>query len=215
MSPRSPRRLALAGAALAAGATSLLGAVGPASTPAEARGVGAMPLYTVHAIQFRAVDETGTDWLGADEVYVGAQTSSGAKVVHTKLWSGVDTGDTRQIPATQQCLSDSYLTVDHRDDGRPAGYQNDEWQCVGAPSIDLEVDMWEKEGDYNPWDFDPKALGTTRLHNQDEHIGRVDLQYPASELKLILDQPGESFTWDQHLQANGHYTLTLRVQRIR
>ena len=205
--PHEPRhrRLGLALAAVVAGTTTAIGGVG----------AGAVPRFTVTATQFRAVDETGTDWLGADEIHFGAvDRQAGHQIAITKLWTGLDTGDTRQVPSTQRCLNHDHLAVDRRSDGQPEGYEEDEWSCVGAPSIDLEIDVWEKEGDDNPWNFEPGPIGSTRLDNEDEHVGTFHLERSSAELKVVLDQVGESFTWEQPFTRSGHYTVTLTVKRV-
>ena len=202
-------RIILAALTALAGATLL-------AEPAGARGVGIMPSYTIKAVQFRAIDETGTDWLGADETYIGSidHTRSVGWPAITKIWEGTDTGDVRQIPATQQCLSRTNLTVDNDSDGRAEGYKGDEWTCGSTPSIDVEIDVWEKEGNYDYWNFEPNCLGCTRLNSDDEHVGRARIAYSAAELRLILDERGEAFAWDQHFADSGHYAVTLVVTRV-
>jgi hypothetical protein len=67
----------------------------------------AQPRYKVKAVSFKAVDESGTDWLGSDEPYAifnavgvdGTQTSS---VSH--VFGDIDTGDIGVFSAAEGCL---------------------------------------------------------------------------------------------------------------
>lgn len=55
------------------------------------------PKYTVRAVKFHCVDESGADWSGSDEpVWIFTANSGGAvKTRRSKVFSNVDSGDTR------------------------------------------------------------------------------------------------------------------------
>lgn len=93
----------------------------------------ASPRYLVRAVKFRAVDESGIDWLGSDEPYwIFTGKSDGARPVTSRsdVFGDVDSGDTRTFNATNA------RNVIWPRPGDTAG---------GTGSVGLSIQLWESD----------------------------------------------------------------------
>jgi hypothetical protein len=138
------------------------------------------PTYTVEVDGFRAVDESGADWTGSDEVFGRFRASRGYPVV-TRTYGDVDNGESRRIGSLERCL-----TPQHVLSGRPiigslfGGYST--WNCRpgGIPgTIALSLALLEKDTGF----FTGGTLGY-------ELIGREYVSYSRSELARRLPRKG-------------------------
>src|SRR5215207_139364 len=78
----------------------------PVSNPAVGRVVDTQPSelrVKVEAISFRALDETGYDRFGSDEVIVLIRDATGKILTTSKEFGGVDRGETRTFAPNQRC----------------------------------------------------------------------------------------------------------------
>jgi len=99
--------------------------------------------FVVEAVSITAIDESGFDWAGSDQVY--AIWSSAGVGVQTSTFTGVDTGDIREFDGTEKCIypiqapaGDSMLFGD-----------DDEWGCAasgGAAPLEFSVALFEEDG---------------------------------------------------------------------
>ncbi len=135
--------------------TLITGAVGaclllPIGAGAQPIGGLNEPRFKLEALRFKAIDETGFDWLGSDEVKVVIWVLDYPPTrTITKKFENVDTGDTMSIPLDQSCiLPIAGLSTIHANIFR--GDEGDTWSCAigGAPGpfsfkVELrEIDFW-------------------------------------------------------------------------
>lgn len=111
----------------------------PASPPNSAPGDGvARPRYMVEAINFKALNETGVDFLGSDEIV--ARFAIDGRSMFTGIYGDVDTGDTVAFRSGQQCI---FPAID------PDQTLNHNWSCNarGAPGpLRFQITLYEYDG---------------------------------------------------------------------
>jgi hypothetical protein len=181
--------------------------------------------YKIEAVSFKALDETGVDWWGADEVKVETRDAKGWTV--SNEIDNIDSGDTHHFDPAKSCI------VSVRPGVVVLGKSSicDE---AGEPApLWFEVEMWEK--DWSPFGFcvvlgpdAGKHAGDSCGHDGgDDFIGRERLDFPAADLEAALPNVGDTVvesvllfprcdpgfvcdvTWD------GRYRFTYRVTRLR
>lgn len=107
--------------------------------PSALAGDGLMQArYVVEAINFKALNETGIDFLGSDEIVVRYAITD--KSMFTGIYGSVDTGETHPLRSGQQCI---YPAID------PDGTYNHRWACNarGAPGpISFQITLYEFDG---------------------------------------------------------------------
>jgi hypothetical protein len=187
-----------------------------------------LPRYTIKALSFRAVDETGVDWLGSDEPFwtfhsVGVEGT--ARSSASRVFGNIDTGNTASFGATEGCV---YLG------------------CLGGTAPDgigVSIQLWEKDLGYVNGTLSALATafrGIGRVYplNEVEWIGEAtdklagvfdeinswaadDLvgwelyTYMPVELAQRLPAVGASFDDTRtYSGGGGKYTMTTRVTRV-
>ena len=94
----------------------------------------AEPRYTVRAIKFHCVDESGIDWTGSDEPFwvftANDEATAGVNSVGSKIFGNVDSGDTER-----------FESADNRNIVWPQSRSAD---GAEAP-IGLSIQLWEKD----------------------------------------------------------------------
>lgn len=194
-----------------------------------------MPNYTVKALKFKAVDESGIDWTGSDEPLWVFTANAGGQVStsRSKEFGDVDSGDTLNFDA--------------------AGDRNTVWpvegDTQGAPGpIGLAIQLWEidlgngddiakkteQAMDLAEWapvvgQWVGKARGVIRdsLNNliADDLMGSRTMMWSESVLERRLPRRGSSFV--ERFRFSGKagdlpfavaggpdYDLWVRVRRI-
>jgi len=89
------------------------------------------PMFMVEALGFKAVDETGWDWAGSDEIYAIWKSN---KLVATLIVENVDSGDSFDFDQTQSCIypiSANALWIDGRYGGVGSEGEGSGWVCKG------------------------------------------------------------------------------------
>ena len=89
----------------ALGAYLLLGAVAqaqPVHNPLNA--LIPEPRFKLEALRFKAINETGFDWPGSDEVYVTIHVPTHQVATRSKIFGDVDAGETNYFPLEQSCI---------------------------------------------------------------------------------------------------------------
>jgi hypothetical protein len=121
-----------------------------------------LPRYAIKAVSFRAVDETGIDWLGSDEpfwTFNAVGTEGTARSTASRVFGSVDTGHTASFDSTEGCI---YLS------------------CAGGAAPDgigVSLQLWEKDLGY--------VNGTlSAVATAFRSIGRV---YPLNEAEWIVE----------------------------
>lgn len=146
--------------------------------------------YKVEALRFKARDETGLDWWGADEVMVETRDAKGWTV--TDEIGGIDSGDTHQFDPAKSCL----VAVNP---GMVALGKTSVCNGVGEPApLGFRVEMWEKDfsifGSFNV--CLPGGPGThfgSHCANDgfgDDFIGHAQIDLPAQQLETALPSVG-------------------------
>ena len=164
--------------------------VGAIFAPQEARGQPAgfpggaidlmVPQFVAEAVRFKAIDESGYDWPGSDEVYaVFSDLNPNLLDLITTTYEDVDTGDTRSFGPQQRCIAP-----------RP--------QCNHGVSeiLHFELSFWER--DKMPMDFgygDLPGAHYILRHGQygsDDLIGREEILISREQLLAALPRANDS-----------------------
>jgi hypothetical protein len=207
---------------------------GPLLPPGPGQSFGE-PRYTVEVLGFRALDESGADWSGSDEVF-GLFGSTRGYSVRTLKQGDVDSGNGRTFGTQERCLTRQRVlsgTVDRSWLIAPNGAR---WDCdprgVPAP-IGLRLELWEDD-DCNP--FFPSCFNTVSppvRDPADDLIGRAEPTYSAADLASQLPRVGDAWATSFILggpcghQPPGHvcgtgpltatgpeYRLFIRIHRV-
>jgi hypothetical protein len=88
--------------------------------------------FKLEAVIFRALNETGIDWPGSDEVYVTIHVPALGVSTRTQVFEDVDAGEITDIPLDQSCI---LPIAGVRGPAFPLNGGSDRWSCSrdGAP----------------------------------------------------------------------------------
>jgi hypothetical protein len=154
----------------------------------------ALARFKLEAISFRALNETGWDRLGSDEVYVTIHVRTHKIATRTQVFGNIDAGVTQSIPANQSCiLPIAGVSASNRTQAFFAD-QGDRWSCSrdgAAGPFSFRVILREKDpegGCYPPYFYcaldhgyvegtEPGPIGV-----RDDLIGRKTVVYSMEEL---------------------------------
>jgi hypothetical protein len=144
---------------------------------------GVLARFQLEALSFRALNETGWDWLGSDEVYVAIHVPARKIATVTQLFENVEAGETTNIPANQSCIlaiaGVSRPTTLWADNG-------DRWSCSdnGAPGpISFTVWLWEHDGCWGCFAHGQEVEGgEPQPESGDSLIGRHTVEFSREEL---------------------------------
>lgn len=150
------------------------------------------PRYMIEAIDFRALDETGVDATGSDEIV--ARFSLDSISMFTGVYGSVDRGETHAFRARQRCI---WPAID------PDKNRNQNWTCdaAGRPGpVSFDVTIYEHDGVLRQWltgewifCSNPQTdLADNCNHSQLESavVGRYRLFYSEDDLARTLPKPG-------------------------
>lgn len=143
------------------------------------------PMFVVEAIGFTAVDETGLDIAGSDEVY--STWSSGNSYVGTQVFQNVDSGDYREYHELQSCI------FPLADRSFVNGRANEGWRCLegGAPGpISFSVNLYEDDNISFPVCFSGGIAPAPEC--EDDWIGGHSRSWTEDELVEMLPIWGSS-----------------------
>ena len=197
----------LTAALLLAGLAGVMPASAQPERRDEARTVTiTVPQFVVHAIRFKAVDETGLDWPGADEVHWAFADWDPFDERATTVYGNVDSGETKTFRAADRCIAPQ------PDCSR------------GASQVRFAVAAWEKDPDVG---FSGLfGLQKPRRHNShdmydggisigDDLIGRVQVAFSRNQLLGTLPNVGDVVERQvQPTGGAGSYRLTYRITRL-
>lgn len=188
----------------------------PASPPNSAAGDGvARAHYMVEAINFKALNETGIDFLGSDEIVVRYAIRD--KMMFSGIYGGVDTGETHQLRSGQQCI---YPAID------PDATFNHRWACNarGASGpLNFQITLYEFDGFLrgmltNPLQFclhggSDVMTGCTERQLQSTTIGSGYVALTEAELAEALPTVGMSV--ERIVPIGSAYQVNIRLTRMR
>ncbi len=151
-----------------------------------------VPMFQVEALGFTAIDESGVDVLGSDEIW--AMWSSQGKVAATQVFDDVDTGESRSFHVYQSCIYP--MAIDVGIDGR----NGDGWTCVdgGAPGpVEFEVEFYEDDVDtpLPPSCFSLYPADKFGPECADDWLGTARHSMSTADLLAVLPTPGSTKTY--------------------
>ena len=196
---------------VAVAATGLLAAIGlPEAAVAQM-----VPQFTASAVKIKAIDESGYDWPGSDEVYaIFSDQIPGHDDRLTATFGDFDTGETKIFRAADSCMTPQ-PACDH-----------------GLESLHFKLSVWESDGGSA---YGELPGGHTRLQrgkaSWDDLIGRADVVQSRADLLADLPLVGDYTEYKVHLggpcgpveglcaagwpaPTGPEYELTYRVTRL-
>lgn len=190
---------------------SLLPPVAPPGGPVRTR----HPRFKVELVDIHAIDETGWNFLGSDELTVVYDTPE-HRIVTSKI-GDVDSGDVVQVPPTQSCIW-PIVEVD-----------DDSWSCKpqgGAAPLAFAVSLWEWDG-AGPWggfcvtgkSVQPPGAELPCRDYWSWLFNSGIYTYSEADLVQKLPAPGSSFDVEAGYAYPGfwnnwEYLLKVRVTRV-
>ena len=181
--------------------------------------------YKIHAMRFKALDESGADWWGSDEVMVATDDAKGWTV--SEEIGDIDSGDTHHFDPVKSCivsvhpgihvLGETSVCID-----------------VGEPApLSFQVEFWEKDlfewpaGFCTPLSTPPGHHGGPYCANDstgDDFIGRALIDLSTQELEAGLPNVGDEYVETVVLDpcpgiicagpGYPRYTFTYRITRL-
>jgi hypothetical protein len=196
--------------------------------------VSGEPLYTVEVHAFTAIDESGYDFTGSDEIFGIFRSNRGDKV-RTSTYGDVDTGEFRRITSGERCLAPQHLLSGDTVPGWLWAPYNT-WDCPpsegGVPGpIELILELWEDD----PYCGLPLGCSNPNVPQvtdpADDLIQRILLSYSRGGLEsrlrhsgdLLVDKftfggacgdPGPGCTTNPASATGPEYKLTLNIRRV-
>lgn len=181
-----------------------------------------VPQFVVEAVNFKAIDESGYDRFGSDEVYAVFSDLNPTLIdAITKTYGDVDTGETRAFRSNERCIAP-----------RP--------RCDHGVSeiLHFQVSFWEEDvPPFSDFQYGTRPGDHTQLQHgkrgDDDLIGRGEVLMSREELlaelprvgdsvehKLILGGPCGYHPADELVACGGpaptgpEYELTYRITRL-
>lgn len=164
-----------------------------------------IPKFVVTAVNFKALDETGVDWPGDDEVAAVLVDFNPVQERHTSVYWNVDSGETKKFAAADRCIAP-----------RP--------DCDrGAHALHFAVALWER--DDAPWPFANFCYGSITgglehyeggICSGDDLIGRAEISLSQAQLVAALPNVGDTadYTVKPSGGDDGSYEFTYRITRL-
>lgn len=186
--------------------------------PPAARGAGALalrdgqtvifasPQFVAHAISFKALDETGPDWPGSDEVKAVFADFNSINETVTDEYGDVDSGETKRFRSGERCIA------------RQPGCEK------GASTLHFGIGLWEQDSSFPGASFCAGTLQGYIYAYYEEHgpcgwpndlIGRVEVKLDEAQLIAALPNVGDSADSTVKVRGgSGSYEVTYRISRL-
>jgi hypothetical protein len=162
------------------------------------------PQFVAQAVSFKAVDETGLDWPGSDEVQLVFADFNPVQERVSVLFGNVDTGDVETFAADDNCIA-----------RQPSCDR-------GVSALHFGISLWERDASYLPFmDFCSGQLPNSHIYYNtgicggDDLIGRMEIRHDQADLAAALPAVGDAaeFTVTPPGET-GKYQVTYRVTRL-
>lgn len=192
-----------------------------------------LPKYTLWAMSFRVIDETGPDRIGANEPYWDFNVVGGPGTGTTKksqVFGSMDTGDTASFAVTERCL---YLSCSGGAAPFGIGLSIQAWEQESNDAAEILRKIAEEFGKAGPLTSlaaaSPWVAGATPIIGgalkiiadlaEDDLIGTQTYAYSPVLLAAKLPTVGSSFTDVRRYEdgtpiLGGVYELTTTVTRV-
>ena len=147
-----------------------------------------LPTFKVEAIGVRAIDESGPDWQGSDEVYAVIHPTP-ATGFGTHTLEGIDTGETHSFSPAECFLPFT-----------PPGAARSACDAArGVVSISFELELYER--DHDPLlGFCPSyAPGNAGPCPNDDLIGKTTISFSDEQLRARMPNVGDTDVRWAHL----------------
>ena len=162
-----------------------------------------VPQFVVQAISFTALDETGWDWTGSDEVHAVFVDLASGREVTSPIFEDVNAGETISF-------GDGGLCIAPQPGCSP-----------GASRLYFAVALWEKDFSVPEWITGcyPTIIGRHPLYDGgicpgDDLIGRFELSFSRIELLGEMPEVGGSIERKaKPLGGAGSYRVNYRITR--
>ena len=175
-----------------------------------------VPMFKVEALGFTAVNESGADFLGSDEIWV--VWSSQQKLAGTYVFDDVDTGEYRAFHQYQSCIYP--MAIGSEINGR----DNDGWECVegGARGpVEFDVSFYEQDV-YTPFSycFVLRSAGSPLGECVDDWLGTYRHSMTTAELVAVLPTPGSTKNYrmaatdcpDDQIWGDGYFDAEYEIE---
>jgi hypothetical protein len=176
------------------------------------------PRFTVEAVSFLVLDETGVDFLGSDEV--AARFESNGNTMFTGIHGDSDTGDTQQFRSQQRCI---YPAAD------PDGSRNRAWACApsgGAGPLTFTITLYELDGFVRVLgipDIPPGfslcgvsdiqyACAGEEIQDRSTVIGKSTATYTEAQLGAAMPTLGSTLV--RNLRISSSYDVKYMITRV-
>ena len=162
------------------------------------------PQFVAQAVSFKALDETGLDWPGSDEVYAVFADFSPVSERVSATFGDVDAGEIKKFSASDRCIAPL-----------PA--------CAsGRSALHFGIALWEDDPALLPYsEFCPGALAGTHMRYEDglcptdDLIGRVEVKLDRAQLVAALPTVGGTANYTVKPSGDsGSYEVTYRITRL-
>lgn len=163
-----------------------------------------IPQFVATAVSIKALDETGWDWTGDDEVQAAfADFNPVQERTAPEFWN-VDAGETKKFAAADRCMAPQ-PSCDH-----------------GAHALHFAVALWER--DEAPWPFANWCNGHVAGNHDwyesgfcsgDDLIGRKEISLSQADLVAALPTVGDTADYTvKPTGGAGSYQFTYRITRL-
>jgi len=166
---------------------------GPIAAPPDGAPAIHRERYKVEAVGFHAVDESGWDFWGSDDIYASWRDPASGYISRTSVYEEVDTGDTRYLNAHQNCI----LPVDDQPSNHTVPNNVDAQVCshVGGASgpFEFEIALFVRHDSWGP-EFCPSTpWGIGPICDGDDLIDQKMVSFTAAELEAAVPHVGDTY----------------------
>lgn len=157
--------------------------------------------YKVEAIRFKAVDESGYDWDGSDEVIVETLDAKGG--TSTREIGDIDSGDVHDFDPAVSCI---VAVIE----GKVVLGESSECDSAGEPApFWFEVTFWDNDINCCPSEFfsacspEPGRHCSPRERTHADFLGHAKRVYPKETLDALLPNVGDQYDETVSLNSCG------------
>jgi hypothetical protein len=183
------------------------------------------PRYIVTVDSFTAVEESGNDWFGSDEVYGGFEITDDdgeyEAGFRSQLIKGFDAGETKYLDLDRNCLPHRQLLERVSRNPFLDARAGDRWLCTASNTlrgvtgpITITGHLYEQESCPVDCTYLRHFLLFPWLAD-DESLGRAELSFSEAQLGLLFPTVGKSRQYTmEHRDSGAHYRSSILITRV-